>query len=459
MRNGIRALVLGAVVLVALVAVGSGDDAAPARFRPSMPRRTAPPPKAHFISPARQDVSDFQLSGNSRGDATLLWREYARFGHTRLWVRTKRGGGSFGRPRALSGVHVSAVDALSAVGEDGTQIVSWSELGRGETRMKVAVRRGNGSFAERTLSAHRTPASTIYLGEASDLAVAPDGTAVLVAVGFVGRTSQVLALVRDAKGHWSKPQVVTTGRHGVRYPVVAFDAAGTATLAWERGPREFPDDGAPPVKQEIRVAVRPPGGRFGKPQRVSKPGHDARDAFLAVNGRGDAALMWNSTHGRNLPGSRVGIAIRKAGGRFGAPRLITPPGEARLPQAALGPTGSLVAVWSEDRRLVAARGSIAHGLGPPVQIAPRTAESGTIAADRAGNAFAVWVRYPGRAFTSEVGGRFTGADGSLGAPLRLAPRGSHDYPQALLYPDGSALAAWTRLRHASNRIEAVRVRP
>ena len=467
MRKRLRALAAILLMVAAAVAAQSIGGGSSARSWPVTEGRSlSPVPKPYFVSPAKQDVESFELAGNARGDAILLWREFARFGHVRLWMRTKRAGGSFDRPRALSGVHMDAVEPHAGVGDDGTELVSWSELSRGKTSQKVASRRPGGSFAVKTLSSNRTPASTIYLGEASALAISRDGTALLASVGFVKGASQVIALVHNPNGHWSKPQVVTTGRRGVRYPTVAFDGAGNAILAWERGEREFPDDGAPPVKQEIRVAIRPPGGHFGKPRRVSNPEQDARDAALAVNARGDAALMWNSTHGRNLPGSRVGMALRRAGGNFGPPTLLTPPGEARLPRGAVGPGGSLVVGWSEDRktgkrcgRVVAAHGSIDSGLGPASPLSDCTAEAASFASNPAGNVFATWLLYPtrGTGIDARVQGRFAGTDGSLGPLIQLSPPHDQDHPQALLYPDGTAFAAWTRVRHGRSRIEAVRV--
>lgn len=456
MRKTLRALAAAALAVIAVAATATERDG----------RAT---PEAHFVSPAAQDVYYFGLAGNSRGDEMLWWIAWARFGHTRLYVRTKTAGASFGRPRALSGVHVSANEVHAAVGEDGTQLLTWTESGRGKTTQKAAARRHDGSFAVKTLSRASTPASTIYLGEASNLAIAHDGTAALAGVSFVRGTSQVVALVRSPKGHWSKPEVVTTGKRGVRYPVVAFDGAGTATLAWERGEREFPDNGAPRVKQQIRVAFRPPGGRFGKPRRVTKPQEDARDAALAVNARGDAALMWNATHGRNLPGSRIGIALRHAGGRFGKPRLITPPGESWSPTPAVGPTGSLTAVWSEDRkaangygcgcpRLVTAHGSVDHGLGPARALSPRTVEVESTATDRAGSLLSVWLQQHGDDFEDRPFARLAAADGTPGPLIRLGTLASRDNPQALLGRGGHAVAAWTRIRHARNRIELVHVR-
>ena len=471
MRKRLRVLATVVLVVAVVAAVQSNGGGSSARFRPVTAARSLPPvPKPYFVSPAKQDVESFELAGNARGDAVLLWTEYARFGHTRLWMRAKRAGGSFGRPRALSGVHMDGVEPHAAVGDDGTEVVTWRELDRGKTSQKVASRRAGGSFAIKTLSSSRTPASTIYLGDASQLAISRDGTALLVSVGFVGGASQVVARARSTNGRWSRPQVVTTGRRGVRYPTVAFDGTGTAILAWERGKREFPDNAAPPVKQEIRVAVRPPGGRFGKPRRVSNPQQDARDAALAANARGDAALLWNSTHGRNLPGSRVGMAVRRAGKGFGAPHLLTPPGEAWLTQGALGPEGSLVVVWSEDRkkgkrfwcgcpRLVAARGSVDSGVGPSNVLSSRAAEWPSLASDAAGDVFATWLLYSTRGSgINRVQGRFASADGSLGPVIQLSPPHDHADPKALLYPDRTAFAAWTRLRHGRSRIEAVHVR-
>jgi hypothetical protein len=87
-------------------------------------------------------------------------------------------------------------------------------------------------------------------------------------------------------------------------------------------------------------------------------------------------------------------------------------------------------------------------------------EAESAAADSAGDVFATWLLFGhghGR-FDSRVQGRFAGADGSLGPLVRLTGPGDQDYPQAVLYPDGTALVAWTRLRHTRSRIEAVRTR-
>ncbi|HKP89821.1 MAG TPA: hypothetical protein VJT75_07560 [Thermoleophilaceae bacterium] len=453
--------------VAALAAVAALPIATGAFAKPALP----PVPEPHFISPGDQDVAWFDLAGSSRGDATLIWIEYAAYGHSRLWVRTKRAGGSFGRPRPLTGVHVDAVEAQAAVGEDGTQLVTWVELDRDTQSLKVASRRPDGSFAEKTLASSAKVATTIVYSTEADLEVARDGTALMVLVaGFRGR-SRVLAIRRDPDGHWSKPEAVSSGKRGVRYPKVAFDGAGAATLVWERGPREFPDDGASRVKQELRVAVRPPGGRFGRPRKLSKTGEDARDPEVAVNARGDAAVVWNATHGRNLPGSRVGVAVRRAGGDFGPPRLITPPGESFLPRATIGPSGELVAVWNRDRMTkkgfdcgcvapVTAHGSVGENLGGTHRLAGRIDDAVALARDPAGNAFVTWLRSGRRrdSFDNRVQGRFLGADGYVGPLVRVTPAGDHGELGALLRSNGTALVAWVRYRKGKSRIEAVRTR-
>jgi hypothetical protein len=83
----------------------------------------------------------------------------------------------------------------------------------------------------------------------------------------------------------------------------------------------------------------------------------------------------------------------------------------------------------------------------------------TLAPNARGEALAIWLRYPpGRSIDNLIEARFAGADGSLGALLRLTPRGDYDDPHALLRADGMVVAAWVRRRNASGRIELVRLR-
>ena len=67
---------------------------------------------------------------------------------------------------------------------------------------------------------------------------------------------------------------------------LAADRRGEAVVAWV----QTPDPTRPGAA--VYVSGRPAGGAFGAPERVSRPGQDARTIGLAVSPDGHAALAW-----------------------------------------------------------------------------------------------------------------------------------------------------------------------
>ena len=479
MRQAALALVVVLVAAGAIVALRP-DGGSQLGLGPLSEEVTSPgPPRA--LSPRGQNTAGLELAGNARGDAVVVWSAPSGPRRWRLWLRDKPVGEPWGAPRALTGEGGPALSPTAAVAEDGTVLVGWLEQHGAATTVKVAARRiadlASGRPAEFTAN---VPGLLEW-----DLAAAHDGAAIVSWTGYRGDAAAVVAAERRPDGRWSRPHVVARGRRGlnaglasigpegvrgVRTPRAAFDGAGNATLVWEDGTREFPDNAAPPVKQQIWTAVRPRGGAFAKPRLVSDPKRDARDPSLAVNGRGDAVVAWNSTRGRNLPGSRIGVATRRAGESFGRPRMLTPPGNAALPRAGLGESGDVGMVWTEDRRkggywcgclaLAGTRGSVDGGFARSRRLSGRQVGNWGIGTSPRGDVFAVWQVAGPRAgiVDDRVEGRLLRADGAIGALRNLSPRGDHDDPQALLWSDGTALSAWTRTRGPRDRIETVRVR-
>lgn len=98
-----------------------------------------------------------------------------------------------------------------------------------------------------------------------------------------------------------------------------------------------------PANPRLRLAVRfgRADGRFGAPRTV-RTALRIRDARLAVNALGDAALAW--WEDRGVRTDRVYVALRPAGGRFGKPiRLAT--GRIRGVGAAIGAGGDVLVAW------------------------------------------------------------------------------------------------------------------
>jgi hypothetical protein len=115
------------------------------------------------------------------------------------------------------------------------------------------------------------------------------------------RVSYVRARLRLADGRLAPPQSISRTKGVVaRSPAIGLDARGTATAVWTEVTRERG------VRSAIMVAVRPPGGRFGRPVEVGRAllGDEVK---LAVAGDGAAVIV-------RLSRARI-TAFRRPAGR------------------------------------------------------------------------------------------------------------------------------------------------
>lgn len=172
-------------------------------------------------------------------------------------------------------------------------------------------------------------------------AIADDGTAMVI----WAERSGLMAAVRPPGGHFGRAQRITgtlRGEFGV--PVVAVDRAGNFLVAWSR----FVRAGSRHTWQ-VQIVSRPAHGTFGK---VSTLGLGT-DVHVAFNARGDAVVSWTSIveSGGTFPVPYVRTAVaqvatRPVGGTFGAPVTLsgTPTWAA---SAVLTDEGTVGAVWEK----------------------------------------------------------------------------------------------------------------
>ena len=165
-----------------------------------------------------------------------------------------------------------------------------------------------------------------------DTDAGPRGTAAVV---FVGRGVQVAR--RDARGRWHAPERVSRASASVTAPDVELTGRGEIVVAWTQGlaRRALPPSGP----NQIRVAVRRRTGGWGG-RAVGRTRHFIDAGLqLAVNARGDAAVIWRG-------GSRDGLlaAARRAGGRFGRGTSLGEPGSDQ--RVAVDAQGRVFAAWT-----------------------------------------------------------------------------------------------------------------
>ena len=111
--------------------------------------------------------------------------------------------------------------------------------------------------------------------------------------------SGVEAATRRANAAWSSPVTLHGPRSGGAYaPEVAMDSSGTATAAWQS-------------LSAVQAVSHPVGGSWGRKVTISGRGRRAEAFQLTLDGRGDAAAVFE----RHLS---LELATRRRGGRWRA---------------------------------------------------------------------------------------------------------------------------------------------
>jgi hypothetical protein len=146
------------------------------------------------------------------------------------------------------------------------------------------------------------------------------------------------------------------------------------------------------------VATRPAGGRFGRPVSVTVNRRKPGEPLVALNDRGDAAVLWVENHetATDVTFSVHGAFRTGSTGVFGPAVLVSPRGQsAAFPSASVGTDGRMALAWTEDNdplRRVGARLRTAAGrLLPPQILTRHYAEATAVTALALGPGVVGWL--------------------------------------------------------------------
>jgi hypothetical protein len=136
-----------------------------------------------------------------------------------------------------------------------------------------------------------------------DVAIDPQGDAVAVWEGSGGAIESAFKL---AGSDWQSPTTLPSAVQGVFHPQVALDGAGNAVAVWDAwlGGEET----------VIQSSSRPAGGTWSAPVDLSGTTERATNAELAMNERGEAAVVWQAEPSASTV---VEVARRSALGLWG----------------------------------------------------------------------------------------------------------------------------------------------
>jgi hypothetical protein len=261
------------------------------------------------------------------------------------------------------------------------------------------------------------------------------------------------AAVPSWHGERLLPQAVGSGAR------VAITSAGDVAVAWQ-------DAG-----KGLSVALRPAGGRFGSPQRLSRSGRwveSPESLDLVADSRGTFVVVWGDAECCHVPGDRrVWASTRGAGGPFSNPVAVSESihevGSVLAPAVAVGEGGSLTVVWSSDTRLPAGlAGAVIEaadrlpggGFGPPARLSPPEgrAYQPRVAGGPSGETVVLWSSEvcPPFPCNIELEAATRPPGGGFGAPELVAVPDQSGYTskgltagQVQIASDGTVVALWT----------------
>ena len=339
-----------------------------------------------------------QIAVDGRGNAVAVWlRSSGSSGRSFVESATRPAGGSWQAPTQVSQVGSGESEPHVGIDGQGNAVAVWQRTDAGGTVVQSAFRSASGgrwgapvdigrlSAASKNLAVPRVavnargdaaavwtnvtvgnmgvvegairPAGGAWQTAAalsqnggqsftSEVAISPQGDATAVWLDYTNRRIQ--AAVHPARGDgWEAPEDISARGENVGSADVAVDARGNATAAWS-------------AFQTVRVAVRPAGDDWQRPEKIADGG-EISDVRIGFDARGGAIAAWLEDEGQAVRG-----AVRPDGARWQAPVSIsphTPAAEASGAQLSLAvaPNGRAVVVFGRARGVAYVAQAAAYG--------------------------------------------------------------------------------------------------
>jgi PKD domain len=335
----------------------------------------------------------------AHGDVALVWASLVA-GKPTAQLVTRPPGGSYSAPLTLSPPASEVKVPVVAVDGAGEAVAAWSAAGSNYI-VEAATSLGASVSAPQKLSAAG--------GNALFPAIAVDerGDAIVAWERENGAEEVVQAAFRPAGGQFGAPVSLPTKSGNTKHPQVAIDAAGDATVVWERftGSEEV-------VEASTRPAA---GGAFTAPTTLGSSGSAPMEPAVAMNAAGDTAVAWVSPEVSKV----MQATIRPAGGSFSKPANLTGPMLAvSQPRVALDGQGEATVVWTGNFVVEYATGTRAGAFSGPKGLAFEAWDP-SVAEDAAGDTLV------GYATVISLGAdaSFRPAGGAFGASQQVSPAG------------------------------------
>jgi hypothetical protein len=350
-------------------------------------------------SPLGSGGEQMDVAMGAHGDVAMAWASFVA-GKLTAQVVTRAPSESFSVPLMLSSSGSESKAPVVAVDGAGEAVAVWPAVGSNYI-IEAATVSGAAVSAAQKLSAPGENAIS------PAVTVDERGDAIVAWTRDNGSEQVVQAAFRPAGGHFGTAVNLPTKSGNAMHPEVAIDAAGDATVVWERfnGADEI-------VEQATRLAAT---GAFTAPTELANSSAYPMEPSVAMNAAGDTAVAWVSPGVEKV----IQAAARPAGGSFGKPANLT--GEvpaASQPQVALDGQGESTVVWTGNFVVEYATGTRTGVFSGPKGLAFE-AWYPSIAEDAAGDTLVGYATVIGL----DADAVFRPAGGAFGASQQVSPVG------------------------------------
>lgn len=400
-----------------------------------------------ILAPSAPVPLSLDVAVGPDGMATAVWSEHDGSGWALKTVKIAPGG-SIGTVQPLTGSGAFKRDVQVVVGPDGTATVVWQRGDAGSGVVRSARVGPDG-----TPDAARDLSDTAADAVAPDLALTPDGTAIVVwqqASGGGGRTVEAIRV--SPTGVLDDVQHVTDGASDAASPRLATAPDGSATVAW----RTFGESDT----TSLHTARIAPAGEIGEAEDlVLDSEHSIYPPVLSVAPDGSATVVWQQAAGDEaaVRATRVDSGGIPSGEieDLGDPHYVAAASLGYEPVVASAPDGTATVVWTAselDESFVVHTARIAPdgaaGEAHPLSPAIRSSIDPDLTVDDDGVATAIWHGYDPLDGDSAIEAVRISAGGGVGAVDTLAFTENEEAipdvssPALALAPGDAVQAVW-----------------
>jgi len=413
------------------------------------------------VSDAGQTAQAPQVGVDQNGNAVFVW---ARFDGTdaggqcchRIEARTRTATGTLSPVQTLSAAGKNASQPQVAVAPNGTAVITWV-LDNGTNDIVQARRR----TAAGVLTVIQPLSAAGQDAEEPQAAMDANGNAIFVWERLDGSAADCCLRIQTrrwpAAAGLSATQTLSNAGEIAYSPQVGVDTNGNAVYSWTAFAAN---------KSNIQARARTASGTLSALQTVSSGGSSQPQIAVAPNG--NSVISWVKVATVDVIQGRA----RTAAGGLSAIQTLSAAGQySEEPQVAIDANGNAIFIWERLDSTsgdccwrIETRTRTAAGVLGTTEIhsaAGQTALAPQVGFDSSGNAYLVWGRFdgtnPGAQCCFLIQTRRRSSSGTLTAVQTLSVSGQNaSTPQIAVDPGGNAVYAWARSDGTYGRIQARR---